>query len=163
MKKFALEFRWAFIFIVMMLLWMLLEKMAGLHDVHLDKHATYTNFVAIPAMLIYFFALRQKRIRDYGGYMTWTQGFISGIIISLIVGVLTPLMQYITATIITPDYFANVTEFTVSTGKMTLADAEAFFNLKNYIIQSSMAAPMMGIFTSAFVAMFTMKKEKKAT
>jgi len=160
MKKFALEFRWAFIFIVMMLLWMLMEKMTGLHDVHLDKHATYTNFVSIPAMLIYFFALRQKRIRDYGGYMTWTQGFISGVIISLIVSILTPLMQYITTTVITPDYFTNIAEYAVSTGLKTREAAEAYFNLKNYIIQSSMGATFMGVFSSAFVALFTMKKKK---
>lgn len=161
MKKYALEFRWAFIFIVMMLLWMTMEKLFGLHDVHIDKHATYTNFISIPAMLIYFFALRQKRIRDYDGAMTWTQGFITGLIITLVVSVFTPLTQYITSTIITPDYFANVTAYAVSTGKMTLAEAEAYFNLKNYMIQSSMGAPMMGIVSSAFVAIFTMKKKKK--
>lgn len=160
MKKYALEFRWAFIFIVMMLLWMTMEKLFGLHDVHIDKHATYTNFISIPAMLIYFFALRQKRIRDYDGAMTWTQGFITGLIITLVVSVFTPLTQYITSTIITPDYFANVTAYAVSTGKMTLAEAEAYFNLKNYMIQSSMGAPMMGIVSSAFVAIFTMKKKK---
>lgn len=39
MEKFAVEIRWALVFGAMSLLWMMLEKMAGLHDQHIAKHA----------------------------------------------------------------------------------------------------------------------------
>ncbi len=61
-----------------------MERIPGLLDVHLDKHAIFTNLVAIPAIAIYVIALLDKRKTDYGGYMTYKQGFISGIIITLI-------------------------------------------------------------------------------
>jgi hypothetical protein len=37
-------------------------------------------------------------------------------------------------------------------------DAEAQFNLKSYIIQSTVGALVMGIVTTAIVAIFTRKK-----
>ena len=41
---------------------------------------------------------------------------------------------------------------------MSQEEAENFFNLKNYIGQVLIATPIMGIVTSAIVAIFTRKK-----
>lgn len=157
MNKFKIEIKWSIIFIIMMLLWMVMERIAGLHDVHIDKHAIYTNFVAIPAIIVYVLALLDKRKNFYDGEMTYMQGFISGIIISIIVTIFSPLTQYITSTIITPDYFANVINYSVSQGMMTQTEAEEYFNLKSYIIQVLIGTPIMGIVTAAIVAIFTRK------
>ena len=68
--------------------------------------------------------------------MSYKEGFISGLIISIILMIFAPLTQAITSNIITPDYFANVIQYSVETGYHTsLEEAEAYFNLKNYIIQ----------------------------
>lgn len=159
MKKYSIELKWALIFAAMSLVWMLLEKLVGLHGTHIDKHATYTNLIAIPAIAVYVFALLEKRRKDYGGVMTWKQGFISGLIITLIVTVLSPLTQVITSKIITPDYFSNVIEYAVSTGKMDRAAAEQYFNLGSYIVLGLIGAPVMGVLTSAVVALFTRRKD----
>ena len=157
MNKFKIEIKWSIIFIMMMLLWMVMEKVTGLHDVHIDKHPIYTNFVAIPAIIVYVLALLDKRKNYYDGKMTYKQGLISGIIISLIVTLFSPLTQYITSAIITPDYFTNVINYSVSQGKMTQEAAEAYFNLKSYMIQVIIATPIMGVVTTAIVAIFTRK------
>jgi hypothetical protein len=141
----------------MTLLWMVLERSVGLHDTHIDKHAVYTNFIAIPAISVYVFALLDKRKNFYHGKMTYLQGFICGLIITLFVTVLSPLTQYITSTIITPDYFENAIAYGVSTGKITPEAAEDYFNLENYIIQGLIGAPFMGLITTALVAIFTRK------
>ena len=39
MKTIGIEIKWAIYFIVMMLSWMLIEKLSGLHDVHLEQQA----------------------------------------------------------------------------------------------------------------------------
>lgn len=158
MKNRAIEIKWALLFFIMMLLWMLLERLTGLHGEHIDKHAIYTNFVAIPAIAIYVFALLEKRKKDYQGKMTYKQGFISGLIITLIVTILSPLTQYITSTVITPNYFTNVIEYAVQEEKMTREAAEAFFNLKSYMVQGLIGTPIMGLLTTAIVALFTRKK-----
>lgn len=157
MKNLKIEIKWAIIFALMTLLWMVLEKAVGLHDVHIDKHMTYTNFFAIPAIAVYVFALLEKRKNHYHGKMTYMQGFICGLIITLFVTILSPLTQYITSTFITPDYFQNAIATGVSTGKTTQEAGEAYFNLENYIIQGLIGAPVMGMITTAIVAIFTRK------
>jgi uncharacterized membrane protein YvlD (DUF360 family) len=95
---------------------------------------------------------------DYNGKMTWKQGFISGIILSVIIAIISPLTQYITSTVITPDYFTNVIKFVVDSGKMGQEAAEGYFNLKSYVLQSIFGALTMGIVTSAVVAFFVKKQ-----
>jgi len=158
MKKIKIEIKWAIIFVVMTLIWMILEKLTGLHDEHIDKHPIFTNFIAIPAIAIYVFALLDKRKNFYKGAMTYKQGFITGLIITAIVTVLSPLTQYITSTIITPEYFPNMISYSVETGKLTQEAAEEYFNLKNYMLEVIIGTPIMGILTTAIVAIFTRKK-----
>ncbi len=86
---------------------MLLERLTGLHSNHIDKHAIFTNFIAIPAIAIYVFALLDKRKNFYQGTMTYKQGFVTGFFITLIVTVFSIATQYITSTIISPDYFST--------------------------------------------------------
>lgn len=159
MKKFNIEIKWASIFIIMMLLWMVMEKLTGLHDVHIDMHPVFTNFIAIPAILIYVLALRDKKKNFYDGEMTYMQGFKSGLVITLIVTIFSPLIQYITSTIITPEYFTNVIEYSVRENKMTREEAESYFNLNSYIYQVLIGTPVMGIITSAIVALFVKSKK----
>jgi hypothetical protein len=158
MKNIKIEIKWAIIFAIMTLLWMVLEKAVGLHDGHIDKHVIYTNFIAVPAIAVYVFGLLDKRKNFYHGKMTYLQSFISGMIITAFVTVLSPLTQYITSTFITPDYFQNAIAFGVSSGKTTQEAAEAYFNLENYIIQGLIGAPIMGLLTTAIVSIFTQKK-----
>lgn len=152
MKSFEIEIKWAFIFTAMGLFWMVLERMFGLHDIHIAKHAIYTNFVAIPAVAVYVYALLDKKKNYYKGKMTYKQGLLSGIFISVGVTVLSPLSQLITSTLISPDYFNIVIQYVVSQGQMTQAQAVDYFNLKSYIIQSVFFAPVMGVLTSLIVA-----------
>ncbi|WP_321373469.1 DUF4199 domain-containing protein [uncultured Draconibacterium sp.] len=158
MKKFAIEIKWAILFVVVQLIWMIGERVAGLHDENIEKHAIVTNFFAIVAIAVYVIALLDKRKNDFNGKINWIQGFISGLIITLGVTILTPLSQYLTVEVITPDYFQNMIEYTVENGLQTLEEAQEYFSLRSYMIQSLIFAPLMGIATSAIVAIFTRKK-----
>lgn len=158
MIKYLTEIKWGIIFAIMSLLWMVLERIAGLHDQHIEQHAIYTNFVAIPAIAIYVLGLLEKRKKDYDGKMTYGQGFKAGLIITLVVTILTPLTMWLTLTFITPDFLANARDYAVETGKMEQQAAEDYFSQGNYMIQSIVGAPIMGIITSAIVAIFTRKK-----
>lgn len=158
MNKIKIEIKWAFIFIIMMLLWMFLERIFGLHDEHIHLHPIFTNFVAIPAIIIYVLALLDKRNNYYNGIMNYKQGFVSGLIITLIVTIFSPLTQYLTSTIISPYYFANVIVYSVNEGLMSQIEAEEYFNLNSYMILVLIGTPVIGIVTTAIVAIFTRKK-----
>lgn len=158
MRKFRIEMKWAIVFVLMTLLWMFGEKMTGLHDEYIKHHPVYTNFYAIPAIAVYILALLDKRKHDFQGTMTYKQGVICGLVMTVMIAVLSPLTQYITSAVITPEYFSNVIAYVVQNDMMSQQEAEAQFNLSNYIFQSVVGALMMGVLTTFIVALFVRKK-----
>ena len=160
MNKITIEIKWGVIFTVISLLWMFFEKAMGWHDLYIDKHAIYTNFFGIIAVLVYFLALRDKKRSFYNGEMTWRQGFVAGLIVTIVVTVLAPLSQFITSTYITPDYFNNVIAYSVENNVMNQEQAEAYFNLKSYIIQATFGALVLGVVSSAAIAWFLKTKKE---
>lgn len=160
MKKNKIEIKWAFVFMGTLLLWMLLEKLAGLHSTHIDKHQYLTMLYIIPAVWIYVLALKDKKNNYFNGEISFKQGFFSGLIISAIVAIFSPLTQWIISEFITPEYFPSIIEYTLETGYFkTLEEAQGYFNYKNYAIQSTIWALLMGIVTSAVVALFVKSKK----
>lgn len=160
MKKRGIEIKWGILFGIIGLIWMVLEKSMGLHDELIEKHATYTYFFAILAVAVYVIGLLDKRKNYYKGVMNWKQGFVSGLIITVVVVIVSPLTSYITHTYITPDYLTNMQEYAINTGKMTEEVAEKYFSLNSYILQSAVFGLIAGVITSAIAALFVRKKAK---
>ena len=157
--KFSIEIKWAIQFSLLTLVWMIIEKSVGLHDQYISKQAIYTNFFAFIAIAVYVLALRDKKKNYYHNKMDWKQGFLSGLVLSFIIAVLSPLVQYITFTFITPNFFANIIEYAVSHKIQTQAQAETFFNLKSYLLQGIFGALSMGVITAAMVAFVLKTKD----
>ena len=158
MNKIQTEIKWGFIFTLSGLIWMIFEKSMGMHDEHLEQHANFTLWYAPIAIMIYVLALRDKKRTFYHGRMTYLQGFISGLIMTLVVLILTPFSQYISHEFISPQYFPNIIRLSVEKGQMTQEEAEAHFTLMGYIQQSLIFAAFMGVLTSAMVALLTRSK-----
>lgn len=159
MEKIKIELKWSVIFVMTTLVWMLIEKWSGLYSEHIDKHEMVSMFFMLPAITVYVLALLDKRKQTYAGSMSYMEGFKSGLIITAFVTLVSPLTQYITSVWIGPEYFANIIAYSVEQGKMTQTEAEAYFNLKNYVIEGLIGAPIMGLMTTAIVAIFTRKKK----
>ena len=161
MEKIKIEIKWAIIFSIVGLLWMLLEKLSGLHSTYLDYHLYLTNLFAIPAIIMMVMALKDKKKNFYNGQMTYKQGLISGIILSVFIAVLSPLTQWLTTYVITPEYFPNVIKRSVEIGYYkTTEEAQANFNYKNYAIQGAIGALIMGVVTTAIAMIFIRSKNK---
>lgn len=161
MKKIAIEIKWGILFSVASLVWMISENAVGLHDVYIGKQAIYTNLFGIIAILIYFLALREKKYVNYKGVMNWQHGFISGVVLSVVICVLNPLVQYISYTFISPNFFSTIIHYYVEHNKQTQLQAENYFNLSSFILQGIFNALSMGILTAAVVSLFL--KTKKNT
>lgn len=153
MKIGAYATKWGLIFTGTALVWMILEKALGWHDTHIDRHADLTNLFAIVAIAIFVFALLDRR-ESLGGVMTWKEGFLAGLAISVVVAVLSPLSQWLTHTLISPDYFPNIIAYSVDNGQMTQQQAVSYFTLSNYMLQSAIGALVMGAATAAVAAIF---------
>lgn len=163
MDKIKIEIKWAIIFAVMTLVWMLMEKLCGLHGKYIDYHFYLTNLFAIPAIWTMVLALKDKKKSFYNGNMTYKQGLISGIILSAFIALLSPLTQWITSYIITPEYFPNVIKRSVELGYYkTTAEAEANFNFKTYAINSTIFAFVFGVITTAIAMIFIRTKSNNS-
>lgn len=158
MRSIALEFKWAIYFTLMMLAWVLTEKFLGFYSTRIAQHNTVTFFVAIPSILLYVLEMRNKREDYYGGPMTYLQGLRSGVVMTLFVAILTPLSQYLIHNYLSPEFFSNMIDYNVSSGKMKLAEAEAYFNLDNFMLESTIFSAVVGIVTAAIVAIFMRRK-----
>ena len=163
MRKFKYEIKWAFIFIWALLLWMLGEKIAGLHDQRIDQHAFYSSFFAVVAVGLYILAMADKRKNYYRGFMTWQEGFVFGLWMTGVIVLLTPLAQLIINSLITPDYFTNMREYSVETGQLSAEDAVSTFNLKRYIFECMVFAGIMGVITAAIAALIMRKRRPDPT
>ncbi len=162
MKNIKIELKWAILFSLMTLLWMVLEKMAGLHSKYIDYHLYLTNLFAIPAIILMVLALKDKKKNFYKGNMTYKQGLITGIILSVLIALISPLTQWITSYFITPEYFPNVIKRSVELGYYkTTAEAEANFNYINYAKQGVIGALLMGIVTTVIAMIFLRTRDTK--
>ena len=142
----------------MSLVWMLLEKLTGLHGKYIDYHLYLTNVFAIPAIWFMVLALKDKKKNLYNGTMNYQQVLFTGIIISVIVALFSPLTQWIISYVITPEYFPNVIKRSVEIGYYKTT-AEAHFNFPNDAKQSAIGAFIMGVITTA-IAMIFIKSKK---
>lgn len=78
-----------------------------------------------------------------------------------IIALISPLTQWITSYLITPEYFPNVIKRSVELGYYsTTAEAEANFNYPNYAKQGAIGALAMGIVTTAVGMIFIRTKNK---
>lgn len=144
------------------LLWMVLEKLSGLHGKFIDYHLYLTNLFAIPAIIVMVMALKDKKKNYYGGEMNYKEGLVSGIILSVIIALISPLTQWITSYVISPEYFPNVIKRSVEIGYYkTTVEAEANFNYPNYATQGAIGALVMGIATTAIAMIFIRTKKTK--
>lgn len=162
MGNIKIEIKWAIYFTLMTLVWMLLEKLSGLHGKYIDYHLYLTNLFAIPAIWFMVLALKDKKKNFYNGQITYKQGLVSGIILSACIAILSPLTQWITSYVITPEYFPNVIKRSVELGYYkTTAEAEANFNYKNYAINSTIFAFVFGVVTTAIAMIFIRTKRAR--
>lgn len=155
--KFIYEIKWGLLFTFVALLWMVFEKAMGWHGPKIELHPIFTNLFAILAIGIYILAFLDKRKNDHGP-MRWKHGFFFGLGIAVVVTILNPLSQWIISTLISPEFFPNAIKYAVENNKLSQEEAEAYFSLKNYIIQGTYGGLIMGAITAAIVALFIQKK-----
>lgn len=159
MKSSKTEIKWSIIFCITILLWNILLALLGYTTDKIGKFPIVDSLFVIVALLIYIMALRQKR-QQLGHQIKWIQGFLSGLKITILIAILSIPCQFITHYAIMPHFFENSINYAIANNKMTLESAKAYFNLKNYVIQSSLGALGFGFVISCVVAALMYRKPK---
>ncbi len=161
MQKYRLEIRWSVFFTIASLLWIYIERFVGLHTTNIDKQEKYSLLFIVPAVCIYALALLDKKKKEYRGQMLYLQSLLCGFILTIFITALSPLSQYITHTIISPDYFTNVKNYALLSGKAKIEDIETYFTLRNYIVKDAIFSLIFGTTTTAILSIFITSKNKK--
>lgn len=154
MQKFSIEIKWAVILTSLYILWSLLEKQMGLHDEKISKHMLYNIIFTFVAFPIYLLAIKDKKSNFFHNNITWSQGFVSGSIISVITAIFSPAVTLITYNFISPNYFKTAIANAVVKGA-PLLNAEMYFNMESYMLQNAFTALSMGLVLSSIVSVFT--------
>ncbi len=155
-----IEIIWGIIYFICSVLWIYFEKSMGWHGPEIDKHAAFSIIFAIPAIILYWLALRTKRAFVYKGIMHWKQGFLTGMRMTFVIMALAPIAQLVFHKLISPEYFSNMVEFAVNIENRDRAEMEHFFSLANFMFLAVKDALIWGVVMSALLA-WVMKKSRQ--
>lgn len=156
--KYRTELKWALIFAVMYLAWMLMERLAGFHSTRLAQQPFVGVLVLVPSITVYALALLDKRRNWYGGRMSYRQSFVSGCVLTVLIVALSPINQALTHWVISPHYFSNAIEYTTAHGILSREQAMQQFSFGNYIVTSIVAGLITGVVFSAVISALTRSK-----
>ena len=158
MKKFTIEFTWAVIYTLASLLWTVLEKSLGFHDKHIGSQMIFVWLFGLPAFAIYFFALKDKQNNYYNRKANWQQLFLSGLTLSVFVALMSPIAQYISFNVISPDWIKNSINYYIEVRKMSAENAKMLFSFNGLILQAISNGISIGVIISAIVALLLRTK-----
>lgn len=145
---FKLEFKYASLIGIAMILWLWGEKIVGLHKEHIEYHPYVTMFAVLFPIIGTTMALKEKRAEN-GGYLTFKQGFLTGFGVALIGTPMAILIQFIFHKFINPDFFTDMIAYAEAHDH---PGSEEYFNLKSYMIQAAMGPLVGGTVISAILA-----------
>ena len=152
MKDFKVELKWALIYSVTTLIWLIIERYLGLHDEHLDRQLRFMVILGVLYLCIYYFGLRDKKVNFYHGQINFKEDLKFALIMSLIVAVLSLFVQFIFVRTISPDYLSNMANYMVKHGRFTKEGADEFYSVSNQLKNSAYTNLVIGVFFGAICA-----------
>ncbi|UOX33451.1 DUF4199 domain-containing protein [Flavobacterium sediminilitoris] len=158
MKKFEIEIKWTIIYSLVYIIWMYIEKLLGWHNESILYQPVYNLLFTPVSVFLFTLALIDKKRNYYKNEIDWKQGSISGIILSVLITVLNPAVLYITHNFISPDFFDNAINASIS-DTFTLEKAKAHFNINTAISNSVFEKLSFGVVISATISYFIRTKK----
>jgi hypothetical protein len=159
MKQFSIELKWAFNFFIASMLWMMLEKFLGYHDDKIQYQPIFSMLFGFVTLVIYIFALKDKKINFYHNQMNWREGFVSGLTLSLVIALFTTMIEYTKHHVISPYFLETMQKIIVEQNKMTLENAENFFTFSNTLSQSIFYVISFGSVLAALISLVIKSKD----
>lgn len=153
-QQYRIEIKWAIYYSVFLLLWTAIEKISGLHGRYIELQQDLSIFLLIPAIVFYILALVNKKKYFFKGSMPYVQGFFSGIVLTVCIMALAPLVQFISYFIISPHYFSNLIQYSTDKGIYNAAQAARQFNYGNFLFINEVFLMLTGVVFSAFIPLF---------
>ncbi|MCB0629788.1 MAG: DUF4199 domain-containing protein [Saprospiraceae bacterium] len=153
--------KWGLIFFVVTLLWSLFEKWMGWHGERISQHAQYANLYDILFAGIYVLAFRDGKRKAVPGSFTFRQGILYGATLTGIITLLSPLIQTVIHSWISPEFFPNVIQLATDNHILSPEEAQAKFNLGNYIVENLIGTFLLGLICTLLLALLFRTRSAK--
>jgi hypothetical protein len=161
MSQYRIEIKWAIINAVVSMLWFLGERIAGFHGKYLSEQANISLLLFFPIIIIYFLGCIDKKRNFYKGDMTYLQGFLFGLRLTVYILILTPFTQFISSYVISPDFFNRMIDYSVQAGSLTMDQAKRQFSYGNFLFISILSEIITGVPIAAFVPIWTKSAKER--
>lgn len=156
MSKYKIEIKWALLYVAMVWVWTLGERLIGLHDTYVGLQSNIALLLMIPTFALYFFENYDKKKTYYGGKMSYVQGFTTGLRFTVGMIILTPLIQWVSTSVISPHFFQNMIDYDVRINETPVDVARSKFNYSYYVIGNVLFDKVVvGTVFSAFSPIWT--------
>lgn len=145
MTKIKLEIYWGFYLAFTFILWMQLERWLGFHTEKIIVQPLFSSLLFIPLTILYWKALLLKKQNDYNNTITFQQSFISSLLITAVFALFLPLALYFSLKYISPDLLQNFIAKTMKSGKVSLKEAQSYYNFKSLLLMNYSSLLPIGI------------------
>lgn len=160
--NFKSEIRTGILLSVGLFLWLLLEFFLGFHTTRIDYHPFITWLsIAIPIAGIYW-SMKVKRDRDYAGKISFVQALKSGLVVTAIMSLISPIMVFVYVSVINPLFFSTMlahSKVMIEGLNISIVDKEKMieestrnFSTSSYLMQSFFGSLIMGTVLSLLTA-----------
>jgi uncharacterized protein YqgC (DUF456 family) len=148
------EIKYAILFVFLSFIWNCIEYFTGLQNKYINIHPYFvTTFFILMTSVIYFLATREKK-RARGGRITFMQGLITGMTLTLFILILNPAALYLFSEFINPNFYNSFIRHDVLTGKYSVSEANDYYNLPNFIKVGTLYRFIMGMFATVIISFF---------
>lgn len=133
-RSFCLEFKWAAVCVVGMLLWVLVERLVGLHHERLQGLPEVRQAMMGLFVFCHIACLYEKRKRHYRGAMRYWDGMVCCLALTILVLVALGPATYLMYSAISPDLLFNLTQYEIANGEFTYQEVLQRNALASHVI-----------------------------
>lgn len=158
MSNLRIELRYAMLISLLMLLWLAVEFLVGLHDTYIAYHPYFTLLALIIPVVCSRMAVTDKT-EELNGRINFKQAFTTGTIVAVLAALFSVPVQLVFHFLINPDFFTGMIDHAIRHAELNnldvskaTADATAYFNLQSYLLMSFIGTLVFGLLLAAFMA-----------
>jgi len=152
-------------------LWLLLELFLGLHTSRIIYWPFFTWMSIIIPITGLYWAAKAKRDRFYHGKISFIQSAKTGIIVTAVSSIISPLLSWFYVSVVNPFYFSTmithekqkIEELNLSSleeKSFKINEAYLEYNVSTYLIKSFLTMLIIGLVLSLIIAAL-IKKDKQ--
>lgn len=160
MEKLGIELKWAAIISSFMILWAFIEKSLGWHE-HFNNMLLSWGLFYLLFLVFYTLAFLNKKKKIFKNSWSIKEAFKFGLLLSGLLAILNPLVQYIIYNSISVNYFENLIQYKLASAfnHKTLEQLQMEFSFSAYVRNGIFDVLSFGVLYSILLAYLLKTKE----